>query len=63
MTYLVVGGAGNFLDAGHWDQFDWIEVEQIVHHHGMLDVTPEQLVWTALLDDGQVLDSFVITAE
>lgn len=63
VTYLVVGGAGNFLDAGHWDQFDWIEVEQIVHHHGMLDVTPEQLVWTALLDDGQVLDSFVITAE
>ncbi len=63
VTYLVVGGAGNFLDSGHWDQFDWIEVEAIVHHHGMLTVTPDELVWTALLDDGHELDRFVLSAE
>ncbi len=60
VTYLVVGGAGNFLDGGHWDQFDFIEVEEIVHHHGMLDVSAETLTWTAVLEDGEVLDRFVL---
>lgn len=63
VTYLVVGGAGNFLDSGHWDQFDWITVEQIVHHHALLEVTPSRLTWTAVHEDGSVLDRFELTAD
>ncbi len=63
VTYLVVGGAGNFLDAGHWDQFDFIEIEEIVHHHGMLDVSPTALSWTAVHENGSVLDAFTLMAE
>jgi predicted phosphodiesterase len=63
VTYLVVGGAGNFLDQGHWDQFDWIEIEEIVNHHAILDVTPTRLNWTAYYEDGGVLDSFALSAE
>jgi len=63
VIYLVVGGAGNFLDEGHWDQFEWIEIEEIVHHHTMMTVTADQLSWTAIREDGSLMDSFELTAE
>jgi len=63
VTYLVIGGTTTLLDSDHWDQFDFLEVEELVNHHGLMEITPDELRWTAYLGDGAVLDEVVLEAE
>jgi len=56
VTYLVTGGGGHTLDFIPVDEWDFIEVVEMVHHVVIMDVDSERLSWQAIDIEGTIID-------
>jgi hypothetical protein len=60
VTYLIVGGGGGAVDTERVAYWPLFTVEYSRYHYGLMQVKGHVLTWSALDNNGQLLDNFTL---